>query len=129
MSSFWWIVIIIAIIWFFMSQRSKDNAVKAYSTADEANSWFLSEGIDPKSVMFSAYTDPDLLVIQDTTLLIGVGKDSIGKVGFAIEVKRGFGVVQSHVFENPNTASHHRMVTQKAKAMGMPLIEMAPSLE
>ena len=79
--------------------------------------------------MFSAYTDPDLLVIQDTTLLIGVGKDSIGKVGFAIEVKRGFGVVQSHVFENPNTASHHRMVTQKAKAMGMPLIEMAPSLE
>lgn len=128
MSTFWWIVIIIGIIWFFTSQRSKDQAVRAYSTIDEAKPWFQLEGIDPKSVMFSAYNDPDLLVIKGATLLIGVGKCFSSKVGFAIEVKPGLGVIQSYVFDNPNTASHHKILTAKVKARGEPLIEAAPSM-
>jgi hypothetical protein len=48
------------ILGFVLFARSKKKAVTAFSAFDEAKPWFVSQGIDPKSAMFSSYQDAQL---------------------------------------------------------------------
>ncbi|WP_396621332.1 hypothetical protein [Marinobacter sp. W-8] len=108
---------------------SKDKAVRSYNASDEAAPWFQSHGINPDSVMFSTYEDPDLTVIPNAVLLVGQGSSISGETGFAIEILPGVGVVQAHLFHRPGHASHHKTIAAKAKALGIPFIEVAQTMK
>lgn len=124
MSIFWWVAIAIAVIWFVSSLCSKSKAHRSFAASDDADPWFESQRIDPESVMFSSYEDPQLSRVPGSTVLCGYGKGPEGGVGFAIEVISGRGVVASEVIQPSGIASHHRTASIQAKASGRPLLDV-----
>ncbi len=110
MSRFWW---------------GKAKAVQAFSTFDEANPWFLKQGINSDSVTFDTYNEPSLARNPGAIVLAGVGKDDQGnRVGFALEVVSGKGVVASEILVPDGIATWHKKASMLAKASGQPLLDM-----
>lgn len=125
MSVSWWTVALVAVFWLFFSMRSKAKAVRSFNALDEANAWFLNQGINSDSVRFSVYDDPDLVRNPGATVLVGGGKDAQGKrIGFALEVVSGKGVVASEILIPEGIATWHKTASMQAKVAGQPLIDV-----
>jgi hypothetical protein len=129
MSAFWWIVLAVAVLAFVLFARSKKNTVAAFSALDEAASWFASQGIDPKSVMFSSYQEAQLARVAGATVLVGNGTTRQGAdVGFAIEVVPGRGVVASELLNPSGIATHHKTAAMEAKMSRRPLLTVLTAM-
>jgi hypothetical protein len=125
MSVFWWGVAIVAVLWLFFSMRSRAKAVRSFNAFDEADSWFLNHGISSDSVRFSAYDEPGLARNLGATVIVGVGKDARNeRVGFALEVVSGKGVVDSEILVSEGIATWHKTASMQAKMSGQPLIDV-----
>ena len=125
MSGFWWGVAIVAVLWLFFSMRSRTKAVRSFNAFDEADPWFLNHGINSDSVRFSAYDEPGLARNLGATVIVGGGKDAQGeRVGFALEVVSGKGVVASEILVPEGIATWHKTASMQAKVSGQPLIDV-----
>jgi hypothetical protein len=87
--------VLVLVLWFCFSMRSKRKAISAFNISGEAESWFRNEGIRSSSVKFSMYDDPELAKNPGASVIVGVGDKTDGShVGFALEVIPGSGVVE-----------------------------------
>lgn len=117
--------VVVLVLWFFFSMRSKIKAYQAFNTLDEAETWFSSEGIKSSSVHFSSYDDPELSKNPDASVIVGSGDKSDGShVSFVLEVIQDSGVVESAYLEPYGIAAHHRTASQTAKMNGMYLVDV-----
>jgi len=117
--------VVVLVLWFFFSMRSKTKAYQAFNTLDEAESWFNSEGIKSSSVHFSSYEDPGLAKNTGASVIVGSGDKTDGShVGFVLEVIPGSGVVEGVYLEPYGIATHHRTASQTARMNGMYLIDV-----
>ena len=124
MSEFILVAVVVLGLWLFFSMRSEKKAVKAFSVFDEAEPWFLKEGIKPSSVRCSLYDEPGMPKHTGGSVVVGTGdKDNGEHVGFVLEVSPGSGVVESTYLEPYGTATHHRSASQVAKMRGWSLME------
>lgn len=115
--------IVVLVIWGFISTRSKAKSYEAFNALDEAENWFAKEGINSSSVSFSAYNDPRLSKHTGATVLVCMGKKMDGeRVGFALEVIKGAGVVDSAYIQPEGIASHHAKAAHMAKMNDKTLI-------
>lgn len=115
--------IVVLALWAFISMRSKAKSHEAFNALDEAENWFAKEGINSSSVTFSAYNDPRLSKHAGATVLVCMGKKRNGeRVGFALEIIKGVGVVDSAHIQPEGIASHHVKAAHIAKMNGKTLI-------
>lgn len=115
--------IVVLALWAFISMKSKTKSHEAFNAFDEAKNWFTQEGIDSSSVNFSAYNDPRLSKHTGATVLVCMGKKRNGeRVGFALEVIRGAGVVDGAYIQPEGIASHHVKAAHIAKMNDKTLI-------
>lgn len=115
----------ILIIWYLFTLKSKNNSHKAFNFLDEAEPWLKNQEIILSSVKFSSYSDPYLIKNNGATLLVAMGEKNNGeRVGFAVEVKQGCGVLSSLIIEPEGIASHHKKAAVIAKAEGKFLINV-----
>jgi hypothetical protein len=116
--------VVVLILWFLYSMRSHGKAQHAFNAADEAEQWFVKEGIKPSSVLFSVYDEPSLAKNRGATVLVGGGDTLDGKhVGFVLEVLQGSGVVQALYLEPDGIATHHQRGATLAKSSGVSLMD------
>jgi hypothetical protein len=117
--------VVVLILWFFFSMRSKTKAYQAFDTLDEAEAWFSKEGIKSSSVHFSSYDDSELVKNLGASVIVGSGDKADGShIGFVLEVISGSGVVESAYLEPYGIATHHRTASQTAKMNGMYLLDV-----
>jgi hypothetical protein len=118
--------IIVLSLWFVFSMRSKKTkAYQAFNTLDEAEVWLTNEGLKAISINFSSYNDPALMKNAGATIVVGSGDKADGsRLGFALEVIEGSGVVEIEYLEPYGIASHHRAASQTAKMEGMYLLDV-----
>lgn len=117
--------VVVLVLWFFFSTRSKIKMHQVFNALDEADSWFTNQGIKSSSVRFSSYEDPGLAKNAGATVIVGSGNKVDGsRVGFVIEVVGGSGVVESSLIEPSGIATHHRTASHTARMNGMSLIEV-----
>lgn len=103
----------------------KTKAVQSFNAFDEANPWFLNQGIRSDSVTFSTYTEPSLTRNSGAIVLAGVGTNAQGdRVGFALEVVPGKGVVASEILVPDGIATWHKKASMLAKVSGQPLLDI-----
>jgi hypothetical protein len=125
MSSFWLGALIVVVCWLFFSFRKNVKAASAFSAANEAAPWLLSQGLAPQSAHFSSYSDPPLLRHAGATVLVGVAKGQNDQtIGFGIEVLPGKGVVSSEILTPHGIASWHRSAALEARSAGLPLLDI-----
>lgn len=125
MSAFWWGVVAVCAFVVARKLRSKSKAAQSFATSDEANTWYLENGIDPNSVMFSTYSDSTLARNPNALILVGGGTGTNGKpIGFALEVIAGRGVVASEIIEPYGIASHHKKAAMQSKMTETPLLDV-----
>ena len=115
----------ILVIWYLYTLKSKSKSNKAFNILDEAEPWLKNQEIILSSVKFSSYSDPYLIKNNGATLLVAMGEKNNGeRVGFAVEVKQGCGVLSSLIIEPEGIASHHKKAAVIAKAEGKFLINV-----
>lgn len=105
--------------------KLKAKSHQAFNALDEIKTWLSKQDIDESSVLFSSYDDPKLVKNNGATLLVAVAKKTNGeRMGFAVEVKQGCGVLSSLIIEPEGIASHHKKAAAIAKAEGKYLINV-----
>jgi len=115
----------ILIIWYIFTIKSKSKSNNAFNLLDEAEPWLKNQEVILSSVKFSSYSDPYLIKNNGATLLVAMGEKNSGeRVGFAVEVKQGCGVLSSLIIEPEGIASHHKKAAAIAKAEGKFLINV-----
>lgn len=98
------------------SRKSKTGSHQAFNALDQAESWFNKQDIKTSSISFNAYDDPYLIKNKGATLLVGIGKNSNSEhVGFAVEVKQGYGVLSSLIIEPHGIASQDKKAAHIAR--------------
>lgn len=97
---------------------------RSFDALKEAESWFISNGFDLQSLLFSTYNEAKLTRFSGATILVGTGKVSNEHKGFAIEVLPTHGVVSSEIINPHGIATHHRTASMQAKMAGKPLIDV-----
>ncbi|WP_286436016.1 zinc ribbon domain-containing protein [Acinetobacter sp. 251-1] len=104
---------------------SKKSITEAFNALDEAEPWFIKQDIKVSSIQFSSYNDPYLMKNPESTLIVATAKNNGGDhVGFAIEVKSGYGVLSSLIIEPYGIATHHKKAARIAHQHGKNLIDV-----
>lgn len=104
---------------------SKKSITEAFNALDEAELWLNKQDVKTSSVYFNAYDDPYLLKNIGATLLVGIGENSNGEyVGFAAEVKQGYGVLSSLIIEPHGIASQDKKAAHVARMDGKYMIDV-----
>lgn len=125
MGEFIAVAVTILIIWYLFNLKSKSKSNKAFNLLDEAEPWLKNQEIILSSVKFSSYSDPYLIKNNGATLLVAMGEKNGGeRVGFALEIKQGCGVLSSLIIEPEGIASHHKKAAVIAKTEGKYLINV-----
>lgn len=92
---------------------------------NEAEVWFIDNGILPSSVKYNIYTQKEVLKYPQSTAILGVGKNRQGEyVGFAIELVQGQGVVYGGILEPDGIAMQGKKGLMRAIAENKPLVDM-----
>lgn len=118
-------VLIVLVIWFFYSIRSKMKAYYAFSLFDEAEPWLTKEGFKISSIYFTVYNDSRLAKHPRAAVIVGEGYKFDGNfVGFVVEVIPGSGVVDGVCIEPSGIVSHHRFASIYAKMYGKSLMDI-----
>lgn len=121
--------VVVLVVWYFFSSKSKNNSKQAFNLLDEAETWLHKQAIKPSSVQFSSYNDPNLIKNAGATLLVAIGKRTYGdRVGFAVEIKPGCGVLSSLIIEPEGIASQHNRAASIAKMEDKYLIDVLNQL-
>lgn len=129
MSAFWWGVLIVAGLWVFFTIRSRKKAARSFNAIDGADPWLESQDIDPNSVRFSTYEEPALARNLGAMVIVGWGKTKQGDdKAFAIEIKRGAGVVTGEIIVPYGIATWHKNASMQAKLTKQPLIDVLLSM-
>ncbi len=122
---FWLLAIIIAAWFFFIRGSSKTKALKGHEALNEAEPWLSKNGISLSSVVFHYYEEKGLARNPGAGVLVGFGsKQEGGEVGFALEITKGHGVIDSAIIVPYAFARYHRTASMKAKAVGFPLMDI-----
>lgn len=104
---------------------SKKSITEAFNALDEAELWLNKQDVKTSSISFNAYDDPYLLKNIGATLLVGIGENSNGEyVGFAAEVKQGYGVLSSLIIEPHGIASQDKKAAHIARMDGKYMIDV-----
>lgn len=127
-SAFWWIALALLAIVLFVRLRNGKRAKRAFSAFDEAQTWFASQGIDPKLAMFSSYQDDKLARYSGATVIVGNSTCQGREIGFAIEVMPGRGVVASELLSPAGIATWHKSAALQARTSGKPLLSILAAM-
>ena len=117
--------LIVLVLWYFFSTRSKARSYLAHAFLGEAEPWLNKEDIKPLSVRYEIYKEPQLAKNEGATALVGSGTKTDGsKVGFIVEVVPGAGVVEGVYLEPYIIASQHVSASRLARMRGVSLIDI-----
>lgn len=119
------IAILFGALWLTYSARKVEKEETSFSALDEAEPWFQKNKINSSSVVFSSYNEPALVRHYHANVLVGVGDDSTGnRIGFALEVVAGRGVMESTILIPSGIATWHKDAAMQAKIANIPLIDV-----
>lgn len=91
---------------------------------NEAEVWFIDNGILPSSVQYNLYTQKEALKYPQSTAILGVGKNRQGQhIGFAIEVIMGKGVVYGSIIEPDGIAMQGKKGLMRTISDNIPLVD------
>lgn len=119
------VIVAIGAIYLYFRFKKQQKASAAFAMADESEAWLRKHGLDPSNGSFSVYSDPDLVLYEGATAVIGDAQSSEGSfVGYAVEVVAGKGVVRGEIIEPANVISYHRDAAEASRNTAIPIVDM-----
>lgn len=124
-SGWYFIASWVAVIILFAPRPKQPSTTVAFDVLAEAEAWFHSNGIASDSVRFNIY-DGELARTPNATIMIGVGMQTgrNERIGFALEVVEGQGVMSSELITPSGIASQHRTLAAYAQNSRRPLLDV-----